>query len=244
MSRPKRLNPNSFSHFITAQLFAGAHQGVFHRFGGAVQQLGCLGGGVPLQLASRLPRSRGESCVLMRSSTAAQRSLAMASSSGPGAAEFSGRGTLLFSGACFLRLALRRASCCALAIQAAAYAVKGTFYPPGSCARHGTGQSALPAPHLQSQGRYCNGSSTFAYGRHHGGDQRGNSAFLPSLCLLQQLVIHLLRHGYFPPWINAIVLILPFNAAFVNKILPCTLNNPFLKRGICRTVLRHAPTFL
>ena len=44
MSRPKRLNPNSFSHFITAQLFAGAHQGVFHRFGGAVQQLGCLGG--------------------------------------------------------------------------------------------------------------------------------------------------------------------------------------------------------
>jgi hypothetical protein len=82
----------------------------------------------------------------------------------------------------------------------------------------------------------CNGSGTFAYGRHHGGDQRGNSAFLPSLCLLQQLVIHLLRHGYFPPWINAIVLILPFNAAFVNKILPCTLNNPFLKRGICRTV--------
>ena len=27
----------------------------------------------------------------------------------------------------------------------------------------------------------CNGSGAFAYGRHHGGDQRGNSAFLPSL---------------------------------------------------------------
>ena len=44
MSRPKRLNPNSFSHFITAQLFAGAHQGVFHRFGGAVPAAGrCKG---------------------------------------------------------------------------------------------------------------------------------------------------------------------------------------------------------
>ena len=59
MSRPKRLNPNSFSHFITAQLFAGAHQGVFHRFGGAVQQLGCLGGSVPLQTGKQTAAFQG-----------------------------------------------------------------------------------------------------------------------------------------------------------------------------------------
>ena len=73
-----------------------------------------------------------------------------------------------------MRVALRRASCCALAIQAAAYAVKGTFFIR-PVAAHGMEQANQPFLHriVKVKAGCCNGSGAFAYGRHHGGDQRG-----------------------------------------------------------------------
>lgn len=127
MSRPKRLNPNSFSHFITAQLFAGAHQGVFHRFGGAVQQLGCLGGGVPLQTGKQTAAFQGRKLRV----DAFQHGGAALVGNGklfrPRRGRIFRQGHTVVQRSMLLRVALRRASCCALAIQAAAYAVKGTF---------------------------------------------------------------------------------------------------------------------
>ena len=75
-------------------------------------------------MASSTLRSSGESSVCIRSIVAAYCSLAMACSSGSGpgwgSSLASGKGTLKFSGACFLRRAARRASCWAWVMQAAA----------------------------------------------------------------------------------------------------------------------------
>ena len=61
---------------------------------------------------------------------------------------------------------------------------KGDFFIR-PVAAHGMEQANQPFLHriVKVKAGCCNGSGAFAYGRHHGGDQRGNSAFLPSLCL-------------------------------------------------------------
>ena len=110
----------------------------------------------------------------------------MASSSGPGVVSSSLRGTLWFSGPCFLRPAARRAVRIAFWMHRPALPNKDPF--AGTIATDGGKQADNSFLHrvIQIQpGAYPRGRVTADH-RHHVGQHGGKRGFLPCLGLLKQ----------------------------------------------------------